>query len=332
MISFFRSPVRNPHPESQLNSSQVYNYIINPLYAELTTNKLRSIVDHDCRRQYKSQMFDYVTFSGQFTYRSASNFVRHTALFCFDFDHIESDEAYDSLRNALLSDELLRSVLLFRSPSGDGMKWVVESPVYDELVLSPNSFVRRQDVVANHKKIYEMLARYIGVRYSAKPDTTSDVSRACYLPYDPECFHQFPLGFPQPQNYASICEIVATLGQDGQDGQDGQGVRDSATKRLEQKPNSNDDVRWDDEATLERLVSRIENQHIDITADYNTWVKVGFAIANTMGAGGSRYFHRISQNYPRYDYNQTERLYASCLRSNNGAVTLGTIVYLIHNA
>ena len=121
-------------------------------------------------------------------------------------------------------------------------------------------------------------------------------------------------------------------GEDGQDGQDGQGVRDGATKRFEQKPNSNDDVRWDDEATLERLVSRIENQHIDITADYNTWVKVGFAIANTMGAGGSRYFHRISQNYPRYDYNQTERLYASCLRSNNGAVTLGTLVFLIHNA
>lgn len=321
MISFFRAPVRNPHPESQLNSSQVYNYIINPLYSELMTNELRSIADPDMRRQYKSKMFDYVTFSGQFTYRSASNFVAHTALFCFDFDHLQSQVQYDLLRQLLIDDPYLRTILLFRSPSGDGMKWVVESPLYEPLGLLPNIYVRKQDIVENHKKIYTSIATYIEQTYGVKPDKTSDVSRACYLPYDPDCYHQFPLGIPQPDNYIKILERCRAKqeaqapklnGQNGQYGQNGQVGFGS-----------------DVHATIEKMVTSIEQRHLDITADYNQWVKIGFAIANALGASGSGYFHRISQYHPRYDYDQTERLYASCLRSNNGSVTLGTLVYLM---
>lgn len=330
MISFFRSPVRNPHPECQMNTSQVYSYITNPMMAEPMTSELRRISDHDTRRHYKSTMFDYATFSGQFTYRSSSNFVQHTGLFCFDFDHIELQMQYDLLRTLLIDDPLLRTILLFRSPSGDGMKWVVESPVYEPLGLSMNNYVRKADVVKNHKDIYSNLAKYIELTYKVKPDATSDVSRACYLPYDPDCFHQFPLGLPQPKNYEAILEKI----NDGQ-----QFSTPSATLvplKLgdnRSNPNGHPDIRTNGQADnytkIESLVERIERRHTDITSDYNQWVKIGFAIASAVGAIGSSLFHRISQYHPRYDYDQTERLYKSCLRNANGTVTLGTLVYLV---
>lgn len=322
MISFFRSPIRNPHPECQMNTTQVYSYITNPMMAEPMTSELRKISDLDTRRQYKSTMFDYVTFSGQFTYRSASNFVQHTGFFCFDFDHIESPTQYELLRTLLIDDPLLRTILLFRSPSGDGMKWVVESPIYEPLGLSMNCYVRKADVVRNHKEIYSNLAKYIELTYKVKPDATSDVSRACYLPYDPDCYHQFPLGVPQPANYEAIIEKT----------RDKQESTPPSSQRVIQKYL---DIRTnghqDNYLQIESIVQRIEQRHIDITADYNQWVKIGFAIANAVGAVGSSLFHRISQYHPRYDYNQTERLFASCLKSNNGTVTLGTLVYLIKN-
>ena len=319
MISFFRAPVRNPYPESQLNTSQVYNYIINPLYSETMTTELRSIGDCNTRRHYKSTMFDYVTFSGHFAYRSAAQFVGHTGLFCFDFDHLASQEQYDQLRTRMLGDPYLRTVLLFRSPSGDGLKWVVESPVYAPLGLSPNTYIRKKEIVSNHKLIYTHLAEYIELIYGVKPDATSDVSRACYLPFDPDCYHQFPLGMPQPDNYERILAIC----------------RDHQPPKPEKPKWSNGqngqvDIALDDRARIEDIVARIEHCHLDITSDYNNWVKIGFAIANAFGASGSGYFHRISQYHPRYDYDQTERLYASCLRTNNGSVSLGTLVYLMN--
>ncbi|MBR6520462.1 MAG: PriCT-2 domain-containing protein, partial [Paludibacteraceae bacterium] len=70
---------------------------------------------------------------------------------------------------------------------------------------------------------------------------------------------------------------------------------------------------------------------IDITADYANWVRVGFALASICGVAGEQLFHRISQFHPKYDHNETHKLYNSCLKNNSGVVTIGTIVYLMKN-
>ena len=82
---------------------------------------------------------------------------------------------------------------------------------------------------------------------------------------------------------------------------------------------------------IESLVREIERRRIDITADYANWVRVGFALASICGVAGEQLFHRISQFHPKYDHNETHKLYNSCLKNNSGVVTIGTIVYLMKN-
>ena len=127
MISFFRAPIRNIAPQAQVTVQQIYKYITGD-YAKLVTERLRSIADHGEARRYKAEMFDYVTFSGHFRTRQTSGLIEHSGFLCFDIDKIESEDDLQNIKAQLITDEKLHTVLLFRSPSGNGLKWVVEVP------------------------------------------------------------------------------------------------------------------------------------------------------------------------------------------------------------
>ncbi|MDI3505843.1 MAG: hypothetical protein PWQ81_1065, partial [Bacteroidota bacterium] len=47
---------------------------------------------------------------------------RHSGLLCLDFDHLNNVQI---LFEQLLNDDYFETQLLFRSPSGDGLKWVI---------------------------------------------------------------------------------------------------------------------------------------------------------------------------------------------------------------
>lgn len=65
VFSFFHSPVWNKTPERTMSLEDVYQYLTGG-QAEQRTLRLRSIKDAAEARKYKSQAFDYVTFSGVF--------------------------------------------------------------------------------------------------------------------------------------------------------------------------------------------------------------------------------------------------------------------------
>lgn len=127
MFSFFRAPIRNTTPQAQVSVQQIYKYITGN-YAKLATERLRSIADHGEARRYKAEMFDYVTFSGCFSTRQTSGLIEHSGFLCFDIDKLESEDDLQNIKAQLITDERLHTVLLFRSPSGNGLKWVVEVP------------------------------------------------------------------------------------------------------------------------------------------------------------------------------------------------------------
>ena len=127
MISFFRAPIKNITPEAQVSILQIYKYITSG-YAKLATDRLRLIADHYEARRYKSEMLDYVTFSGCFSSRRTGGLIEHSGFLCFDIDKIESEKRLQEIKSLLINDEELHTVLCFRSPSGNGLKWVVEVP------------------------------------------------------------------------------------------------------------------------------------------------------------------------------------------------------------
>lgn len=125
----------------------------------------------------QSPPFDYATFSGEFTRRRDDALLAHSGLICLDFDHI--DQWHDGgrlsgvygLRYALMHDAAVDTALLFRSPGGDGLKWVVPIDLAQ----------------GTHADWFEILSFYVSRNYGVEPDPSGrDLSRACYLPWDPD--------------------------------------------------------------------------------------------------------------------------------------------------
>lgn len=87
----------------------------------------------------------------------------------------------------------------------------------------------------------------------------------------------------------------------------------------------------DDQAAVERAIEAIEASGKDITAGYQNWIRLGFALTH-FGEAGRPYFHRISRFNPDYDQQQCDRQYDHCLRSSGQGVTLGSFFHLLKEA
>ena len=78
----------------------------------------------------------------------------------------------------------------------------------------------------------------------------------------------------------------------------------------------------------EIVINRIESMHTDITANYQDWLKVGFAFASEHGEVGRSYFHRVSRFYPKYSYADCDKQYDQCLKEKNVRTKISTFFYL----
>ena len=168
-FSFFKAPVQNIIPHKSISLLDAYNYIVGE-YAKQRTEKLRSIKEPKQARQFKANNFDYCTFSGVFTSRNDKKIVQHSGLMAVDFDHLPNLE---EVRQALLADEYFDTQLLFVSPSGDGLKWII--PI--DTTTTP------------HSEYFAAVANYILQTYGVAVDKSGrDISRACFLPHDPQAY------------------------------------------------------------------------------------------------------------------------------------------------
>ena len=83
---------------------------------------------------------------------------------------------------------------------------------------------------------------------------------------------------------------------------------------------------------VEELVQWVEATGIDLTACYDDWLKIGFALANEFGESGTSYFHRISKFYPNYTHEECEKKYHKCVKANGGGVKIGTLFHYAKQA
>ena len=168
-FSFFRAPITNILPAKNLTIKETFMYITGYGAAERTL-KLRSITDPKKARIYKAANFDYCTFCGKFSSRKDETIKTPSGLICLDFDHIIDVE---DLFVSLLKDDCFETQLLFRSPSGNGLKWVI--PI-EKSSLS-------------HSDYFRALSNYISTTYGVEIDQSGkDLSRACFLPHDSKAY------------------------------------------------------------------------------------------------------------------------------------------------
>jgi len=169
LFSFFKAPINNIKPHSETTLRKVYNAIKGDYYKE-RTERLQAISDVQQARKFKAANFDYCTFSGAFTTRNDKALIKHSGLLCVDFDHLQNIEL---LRNQLLQDEYFDTQLLFVSPSGNGLKWIIS--------IDTNQ--------TTHGEYFVAVANYILQAYGIAIDKSGrDISRACFLPHDPQAY------------------------------------------------------------------------------------------------------------------------------------------------
>ncbi len=195
-FSFYKRPATQVIYYKEATLADVHNCITSYNVAGKETEYLRELVaqmaeenDPVRKKQLKDQCsawkrskFNYCTFSGRFgENRKNEALQEHSRLLCLDLDHVvdlripqeEQERQKGELRSLLLSDEHLDANLLFDSPSGDGLKLVVE------IDLSKG----------DHLTWFMAVSNYLKATYGLECDPAcKNVSRACFLPYDPQCY------------------------------------------------------------------------------------------------------------------------------------------------
>jgi len=165
-FSYFRCPVTNTQPTAEMTIADVYGAIKSNKYKR-QTKELRSFSELESARKYKAKNFNYVTFSGLFSKRNDSALIQHSGMITLDFDHVLN---LQQLKETLLQDKYFETELMFVSPSGDGLKWIISIDLKE----------------CNHQEWFQAIATYIKATYQLEVDKSGkDISRACFLPYDP---------------------------------------------------------------------------------------------------------------------------------------------------
>lgn len=172
-MSYFNAPITNKIPQKTVTLLDVAQMVRNS-WLEPQTLALRKITDEVEARRYKGYHFPYVTPAGVFSYCNDESLVKHSGALCMDLDHIEDVEA---LKRKLIADRLFETLMAFRSPSGNGLKW----------------FIRIDLGKCSHRQWFDAVRNYLmspayGLGPKQADPSVRNESRACFLCYDPEVY------------------------------------------------------------------------------------------------------------------------------------------------
>ena len=168
-FSFYYCPITNTKPFSAITLLDLYN-MIKGESCKPRTLKLRGISDPEAAAKFKRTSFDYVTPSGEFSKRSDPSLICHSELLILDFDHVAD---IPNLKKILLGDPSFQTEMMFISPSGNGLKWLISIDIK----------------MASHQRWFAAVAGVLKERHGLEVDKSGkDVSRACFIPYDPDVY------------------------------------------------------------------------------------------------------------------------------------------------
>jgi KaiC/GvpD/RAD55 family RecA-like ATPase len=76
--------------------------------------------------------------------------------------------------------------------------------------------------------------------------------------------------------------------------------------------------------SVENIIKQIEEKQTDITTNYESWLKICFALTDQFKEEGREYFHRLSVFHPEYDEAKCDKQYDYCLNSSKSGITIKT--------
>ncbi len=262
-----------------------------------------------------------VMFSGVFARRNADAIKKASGLLCADLDTLGP-------RLKTLKDELKRDPYVFAvldSPSGDGLKVPVRIP----------------PEVADFKRAFDSVRAYFHSRYGVEIDQAcSDISRLCFVSYDPEMGYNnsaIPLPLLSDEEIAEIEQKEKPkLGEKATTSRAGKGKADTsrderATEKGAQKffDLDRDVVRrflelYPDDHDASKVVSALE--FID-PSDEKTWRDIGMALKSKWGDDAWELFDEWSAHGGGYDEHENGKRWDSFDDNPDAGISLGTVFH-----
>ena len=135
-----------------------------------------------------------ICFSGTFSKREDDALIKHSGVFCADFDKYPNEETLLAERKRIEEDK--HTLHCFRSPSGNGLKVLIRIPESDK---------------HEHKRRFKAYEKHINSEYFDK--ACCNLSRVCFESYDPKAYiNQLCEQFEEiaPQDGYRVSELKQT--------------------------------------------------------------------------------------------------------------------------
>ncbi|MDR4929732.1 DUF3987 domain-containing protein [Segatella bryantii] len=88
----------------------------------------------------------------------------------------------------------------------------------------------------------------------------------------------------------------------------------------------------DRQAEIQEVARQLVDRGIDITAGYNNWLKLGFALADGLDEDGREIYHQLSQLNDEYDTAECDKQYTHCLHGRGQGITVNTFFQMAKEA
>lgn len=266
--------------------------------------QLRQLRTHDEKayKESKSRLPAF-TASGTFAARKADGLKTYNGYICIDIDGQDNPHITDFPR---LRDELSKIKNIdacFLSASGEGVF----------------CFVRVGDDPKRHKQYFNALSvcfKKLGINVDEK---CSDISRLRFITFDAD-------GYLDENDPVPFTQTLDRKPTDRSVNKEKFTASGSSRRHVSKQESPMHKV--------ERTIEKLEEQSIDITDDYNDWIRIGFAFAREFDEEGRDLFHRVSSISPKYDTHRADVAYDGFLSADEPAnpATLGTFFHLAKEA
>ena len=303
-MSYFNAPITNKVPSRTVTLLEVAAIIKSTQLAPQTQH-LRSLTDKASARSYKGESLPYVTPSGVFSYCNDQSLVKHSEVLSIDLDGVEDVE---TLKQRLIADRHFFTVMAFRSPSGNGVKWFI---VIDLAVCDHNSWFQ---AVRNY-----LLASYSDLTDKMVDRQCKNISRACFLCFDPMVYvnvNESDTKLP----FNPLAWIEKTM------------EPQKPSHIVSRQPPDTSHHPWEELAKARATTRELLRRGANIADDYDDYLRLGFALANGLGSEGRELYHQLCSQSSKYRQQDCERKWQQCLRQSDGRTTIATFYNMAKQA
>lgn len=278
----------NPRPVGHSTFKTLLNDMLKPEMVE-AGKKLAELAatDQDAFKKAKDRLPAFII--GKFSYRNAESCEVMEPFFCFDIDKVEASDVtpmLDKLQNWEYT------CAAYPSVSGMGIRLMVKAefeagtrlPMYNLAASMLSAYLGIP--AEEEKKRAGMAGAYINT-------ATHDLPRLWYYS-----------GITDYRNRSSFKVFKSPA-------------------LMPTPPQNRVQSGASESEKVEATVREIERRGIDLTSDYDSWMRVGMSLAS-FGDGGRDWFHRVSAMYSGYTHKECERKFDDYVKKATGKVTIAT--------